>query len=198
MALGTYAQLQAAIADWLHRDDLTTKIPDFISLAEADMQVRAKLSQWDTSASVSLTSGSGPLPSDFAQAISVTYSNDSYTISYMPPEQFDNLLAANGAGTPEFYTIRGSTLQVTPTATGTATLRYTARFTPLSDAATTNSLLTLFPDAYLYGSLMHSAIWSQDEQNMARYAGIFGGTIDRIRTYMNQYKYPHGLQMRVA
>ena len=51
MALTTYSELQAAVASWLHRDDLTAQIPDFIRLAEADMQVRAKLSQWETEAS---------------------------------------------------------------------------------------------------------------------------------------------------
>ena len=48
MALSSYSDLKASVASWLHRDDLTTQIPDFICLAEADMQVRAKLSQWET------------------------------------------------------------------------------------------------------------------------------------------------------
>ena len=37
MALTTYAELKASIADFLNRDDLTSVIPDFITLAEADM-----------------------------------------------------------------------------------------------------------------------------------------------------------------
>jgi len=36
MALTTYTELKASIADWLNRSDLTAAIPDFISLAEAD------------------------------------------------------------------------------------------------------------------------------------------------------------------
>jgi hypothetical protein len=34
MALATYADLQSQIANWLARDDLTTYIPDFITLFE--------------------------------------------------------------------------------------------------------------------------------------------------------------------
>ena len=45
MALANYSDLQASVASFLHRDDLTSEIPDFIKLAEADLQVRAKLSQ---------------------------------------------------------------------------------------------------------------------------------------------------------
>ena len=37
MAITTYAELQSSIADFLDRDDLTSVIPTFISLAEADM-----------------------------------------------------------------------------------------------------------------------------------------------------------------
>lgn len=198
MALSTYSDLQTAVASFLHRTDLTSEIPDFIALAEADLKVRAKLSQWDTEATVSLTSGTGPLPSDFRQAISVNYSTQEYTLGYLPPEMFDNVYEANGAGEPEFFTIRGDDLVVTPTATGSVTLRYTATFTALSNSATTNSLLTLFPDAYLYGTLMHANSWLQDDASMNKYAALFEACITRIRKYMNEYKYPLGLQMRVA
>ena len=37
MAIGTYAELQTAVANWLDRDDLTDRIPEFIALAEAKM-----------------------------------------------------------------------------------------------------------------------------------------------------------------
>ena len=37
MSITTYAELKSAIANWLLRDDLTSVIPDFIALAEADM-----------------------------------------------------------------------------------------------------------------------------------------------------------------
>ncbi len=38
MALTTFAELKTSIADWLNRDDLTTVIPDFITLAEHQME----------------------------------------------------------------------------------------------------------------------------------------------------------------
>ena len=37
MAIGTFAELKTAIANFLARDDLTDRIPEFISLAEARM-----------------------------------------------------------------------------------------------------------------------------------------------------------------
>ena len=45
MALTTYTELKAAIADFLNRDDLTTSIDDFIRLAEA--QMNREVRHWD-------------------------------------------------------------------------------------------------------------------------------------------------------
>ena len=198
MALANYSDLQASVASFLHRDDLTSEIPDFIKLAEADLQVRAKLSQWDTSATVTVTSGTGPLPSDFAKATSVTYGAGDYTIDFMSQIGYDAYAASGETGEPEFYTIRGTNLLIYPLYSGDVTLAYTARFTALSGSATTNSLLTLFPDAYLNGSLMHACSWLHDLESMNKYAALFEASITRIKKYMIDYKYSDGLQMRVA
>ena len=37
MALTTYEELKSSIADYLNRSDLTSVIPDFVTLCEADM-----------------------------------------------------------------------------------------------------------------------------------------------------------------
>ncbi len=198
MALATYSDLQASVASFLHRTELTSEIQDFIRLAEADMQVRAKLSQWDTSATVSLTSGVGALPSDYAQMITVLYTVDNYTVDYIPLAQFNDYSAPGETGSPVHCTIKGTSLYLYPLYTGNVTLDYTARFTALSDSATTNSLLTLFPDAYLNGSLVHACNWTGDDQGLAKHSALFEACIKRIKDYMRDYKYPHGLQMRVA
>ena len=198
MALSTYTELKAAVASWLHRTDLTTEIIDFIALAEADMQVRAKLGQWDTSATVTLTTGSGALPTDFAHANSVKYAVDDYTLDFLPMARFDAVAADDESGSPICYTIRGANLLVYPRYTGDVTLAYTARFTQLSGSVSTNSILALFPDTYLNGSLAFACAWLQDDAQAQKYGGLFDQAIGRIRKYMLDYKYPDTLQMRVA
>jgi hypothetical protein len=198
MALSTYSDLKTSVASFLHRDDLTTEIDDFIRLAEADMQVRAKLSQWDAEETISLTSGSGSLPADFAHVISVRYGTQAGVLQFLSGEQFDGYAAANSSGEPLFFTIRGANLVVAPAATASVLLQYRARFTALSAVSTSNSLLTLFPDAYLNGALMHAAHWSRDSEAMTTYAAFFEAAIRRIRTYMLDFRFPNGLQMRAA
>jgi len=198
MAISTYSELQSAVASWLHRSDLTTEIKDFIRLAEADLQVRARLEQWATSASVSLTSGVGSLPSDFHKAISVSYGSGKYTLEYLPKKQFDDAAAPAESSEPAWYTIVGSQIKVYPLVTGTVTLNYMAEFTYLSDSATTNSLLTMFPDAYLEGSLLQACVWTRDMEGMQIHAPLFDAAVQRVKKYVFNYSYPDGLQMRKA
>ena len=35
MAISTYGELQTSVANWLDRDDLTARIPEFIALCES-------------------------------------------------------------------------------------------------------------------------------------------------------------------
>lgn len=199
MAIGTYAELKTAIENWLHRGtSLSSYYDDFIDLCEADLQVRGKLTEWDTTATVSLTSGSGSLPSDFSHAISVTYPSGDYTIDFIPQVAFDTYAAGGESGEPEYFTIRGSNLLVYPLVTASVTLAYTARFTALSDSATTNSLLTLFPDAYLYGSLVHASDFIKDDNGVQKYTALFEQAVNRVRKYAYDHKFSDGLQMRVA
>jgi len=202
MALTTYSELKSAILAWLHRPESSlpaAQVQEFIALAESDLKVRAKLTQWDAEATVTITSGSGPLPSGCDHVNSVIYGSQTSELDYLPPERFKsrNVLGDAGAD-PIYYTIIGDTLRITPSTTGSAAVLYTARFTSLSDTDTTNSLLTLFPDAYLHGSLVHGNLFVKDTGSAQTNAGLFEADIDRIKRYMRDRKYPQGLQMRVA
>ena len=37
MSITDYGELKSAVSDWINRDDLTTRVPDFIRLAEAEI-----------------------------------------------------------------------------------------------------------------------------------------------------------------
>lgn len=190
MAITTLAELRTAVTNWSHRGDLTTSLIDeFIALAESDLQVRAKLTQWDTEASVTITAGSGPLPSDFASMVSVQYGNESTTLTQVSPAKYEFLLAATDAATPINYAIIGSTLRVVPIATGTAQIVYSARFTPLTNGAPTNSLLTLFPDAYLNGAMLQFSIWAEDDIKVQKYGALFEASVSRVKKYTGDRRY---------
>ena len=71
MALdGTYAGLQASIADFLNRTDLAAAIPDFIVLAEAQMARRF----------VSRATGGMPIPRRLVQRAEVSVHQRAWNI----------------------------------------------------------------------------------------------------------------------
>lgn len=65
MALTTYTALKASVADWLNRTDLTAAIPDFISLAEAQMERTLRTRQMIVRANASFNAEYGTTPADF-------------------------------------------------------------------------------------------------------------------------------------
>ena len=71
MAISTKAELHTAVANWLNRSDLTSRIPEFIELAEAgfnrNLRTRQMLSRSTTTTSAQYIS----LPSDFLELLNI-------------------------------------------------------------------------------------------------------------------------------
>lgn len=194
MAISTYAELQSLVASRLHRTDLTTEIQDAIRLAEAEMQVDCKLVEFESTATIAVTSGSGSLPANFVGMRSIYWDDDTdHVLTYIPPDVFDSLRNSTG-GEPYEYTISGSTLRVTEGATGSAVATYHAKFTALADG--TNSLLTNHPDAYLYGTLKHIAIHTRDTELLQLAGTLFNAAKDRITSNNKDRKHAGPLQVR--
>lgn len=191
-----YTELQAAVSNWANRTDLSSRIPEFIALCEADMQVRCKLVDFEGVATIVITSGSGSLPADYSGARSLYWDgNLDRPLSYVPPAQFDALRNESG-GSPTYYTIRGTSLLVDQNATGNVVMTYKAQFTPLSGSVATNTLLTRFPDAYLYGSLIHLCGYVKDAEGMAGATAMYEGALRRIIADDNARRFAGPLQVR--
>lgn len=169
MAISTYTELKAAVANWLHRSDLTSQIADFITLAESRLNRNLQIRLMETEASLTCVVGSRyiALPSDFNTPICV------WLESFQPrwkltPTLPDQISVAPASGYPEFWCIDGSNLAFDKTAAGTypITFRY-FKWLTLSDSAPTNSLLTEYPDLYLFATLLEAAPYLRDDQRTA-------------------------------
>lgn len=196
MPLSTFAELKSAIADTANRTDLSTPILDFITLAEAEMQVDCKLIEFESDSSITVTSGSGSLPAGFLGFRSAYWNgNTKYALHYIAPAQFDTL-RNNTGDVPTFYTVSGSTLRVNEGATGTVIGMASVRFTALSDANTSNAILANFPNAYLYGALKHLAVYTEDDAKLQKYGVLFNAEKQRIKQNNIDRKYGGALQVR--
>jgi hypothetical protein len=185
MAITTYAELQSNITDFLNRDDLASVTPTFISLAEADMQRQVRHWRQEKRSTAELDTQYSAIPADFLEAIRFYItSGESRPLELI--SQFQLLdrkyRRANTSGEPAYYAITAGEIEIFPAPAGTYTaeLYYNARIEPLSDSNTSNWMLQYFPDAYLYGSLIHSAPYLKDDSRLQIWAALYQSAIDAI------------------
>ena len=63
--LENYGDIVEAVGDWLARDDLNERIPDFIHLAELETQRDLELREFETKATITSSGDTATLPTDF-------------------------------------------------------------------------------------------------------------------------------------
>lgn len=187
MSLDTFSHLKTAIAALLVRTDLTADIPDFITLAEAQMNRLLDCRQMTEITTLSLSSESYSLPCDFAGVKSFRLNTSPVRkLEYRDPEEFDDVSddASFGAGAPLYYTISGSRFYFSPTPDGAyqARLRYRQSIPPLGMQTPCNWLLESHPDAYLYGACLQAAPRLQEDERIAVWSGFFLTAIADINT----------------
>ncbi len=185
MAITTYAELQSNVTDFLNRDDLASIAPTFISLAEADMQRQVRHWRQEKRSTAELDTQYSAIPADFLEAIRFYItSGESRPLELI--SQFQLLdrkyNRSNTSGEPAYYAITAGEIEIFPAPAGTYTaeLYYNARIEPLSDSNTSNWMLEYFPDAYLYGSLIHSAPYLKDDARLQIWAALYQSAIDAI------------------
>ena len=171
MALSTYSELQASIADWLNRTDLTTAIVDFITLAEAQFNRTIRVSQMEQRATTNTVAGDGylSLPEDYLMMRNIQLnSNPVRSLDYLTPEEIDKFYDSSESSKPAAYTIVGNEFQLAPTpdATYEVEISYYQKIAALSDTNTSNWLLESYPDMYLYGALIQAEPYLKNDQRI--------------------------------
>lgn len=152
MSFSTYADLKSQIANYLARDDLTSNIPDFITLFEAVAARRLRVRPMETSTNLTPSSGSVALPSDYLSWRRVTWTGSSRVdLEYVHPSILQTYYPTSPSDTPAMFTIEGSTLKVRPVDATALEFDYLAKTGALSSAL--QWLYTNHFDLYLAGSL---------------------------------------------
>ena len=178
MAITTYSELKTAVGNWLNRDDLTSVIPDFISLCEADLNRKLRHYKMIERVDATLDSRYIQVPADWLETFRFNIT-DAATVRLDLIGAEDMLqkreLNRDTTGVPQFYAQIGDSIEVFPTPAGEypMQLAYYAEIPKLSDTTTFNWLLQSDPDLYLYGSLMQSAPYLLDDARMQTWASLY-------------------------
>ena len=196
MALDTYSALQTSIADFLNRSDLTSVVPDFITLCEA--RIRRNIRTRHTSIlQATLASGDAKLtfPADIVEVVTVAISGSalgSQVELIAHDDLLEKLRLYTTSGTPRFASIVGEELWFAPLpdADYTIDIEVEGPFVPLSNAAPSNWILADYPDVYLYGALTESAPYLKDDARVRTWDTRFRGALEELERNRDRWKYP--------
>ena len=192
MSITTYAELQTAVAAWVHRDDLTSLLPTFIDLAEAKLNRRLRLRAMETVATGTVAS-SVTLPDGFLELISLTVTDAGIPqpLRYVPADRIKATDGPNG-----YFSVIGSTLRFEGVAGGTYALTYYKRFDPLADGE--NWLITNAPDIYLYACVIEVAIHTNSDAELQKATALLNTAIERLETAERADRFGHILAVRAG
>lgn len=193
MAITTYSELKTAIGNWLDRDDLTAVIPDFITLAEQQMERELRHYKMIERASGALDSQYSAVPADWLETIrfsittSETFALEMTTLTDLMTRRQNS---RNTLQRPQYFAHIGEAFELfpTPDATYTMELVYYQAIPKLSDNQTTNWLLTDGVDAYLYGALLQAAPYLGDDERVSVWAQLYSGAVSSLNNSSDKTK----------
>lgn len=185
MALTTYAELQTSISNYLKgRNDLTSQIQDFITLAELRLARELRVPEMISSTTLT-ASASVALPSDFLEAELVELqTNPTRSLESMTPRQAAREYVTSTTGRPVAYTIKGGNLILHPSPDDSydVELDYYARPISLADDQATNALFPAYADLYLYAALLESAPYLFDDERIPVWTLALSNGIEAANT----------------
>lgn len=152
MTIQTYTDLQTEIASWLHRTDLTARIPSFIQFAESRINNELRVARMVRFKTINVDGDRFDRPSDFLEMITLGPTDT-------PDTEFQIVSArAVAKVNGDFYAHVGDEIVVKDMSTEPRNfdLVYYAKIPCLCDAEQ-SWLLSDQPDIYLFGSLVFAA-----------------------------------------
>lgn len=175
--MNDYGELQTAVQSFFIRSDF----PDTVySLATAELNRRLRLREMESTSTLSVSSESASLPSDYLMMRHVYIDSDP-RFELDAVSEFAKNASYRSSGRPATYTIAGDTILFNPVPDGTYSvdIRYIAKLDDFSSDSDTNDVLATFPEIYLYACLKHAAVWAQDTELATGYGGLLDTAIER-------------------
>src|SRR3990167_8534841 len=195
-AFDSYDTLRLAIGDWLNRGDLDARIPDFITLAEADIRADLESRNVTHNTALAVTTGSTTLPTDI-KILRSLYRQDPINggpITLVSPEDIAHFRTLYPqAGYPRVAAVVAGKLLLAPAPDGAYALEiiYEPDIPALS-GTTTNWLLQKHPNVYLYGALRHAAPYLKDDERVALWHTGYQDHIDKLARAKQRYEFGAG------
>lgn len=199
MSLSNYTGLVASVADFLNRDDLQNIVPTFITLAEAQMQRELRHWRMDQEATIASMGRYTALPDGFRAAERVNMEGSEVKLVPVTTQRIQDMRNGSNSGTPCYFAITGQQLELYPVPeSGNIELLYRENIPALSDSNQTNWLLEEGPDAYLYGALLQSSPYLQDDERLPIWSSLYAGAIRSLNISSDRARYSPGSTVTIG
>jgi hypothetical protein len=166
-----YATLQADVAAYLHRSDLSTVIPSFIEKARIRIGRDLRVLELEQTATLtSPTNSVFTLPAAFRE-LRRAYSNGIPLRAVNPHE----LQYWTSLTTPQVYCIRGGTITV-PGAS-TVDIWYFAIEAPLTNGSTEHPTMAAWPQVWLAAAMLEASLYTNDVDALAQWSGVYDAEV---------------------
>ena len=190
-----YTTLQATIASYLARTDLTTQIPEFIRLAEDRLLRDLRIRQMIKVATAPTVAGDATvsLPSDFVAMKDLhLQGNPPQTIKFLSTSNFFRNAQTAVSGLPNFYTLLGAEFQFAPIPDSVYTLQMVYFYQPeyLSDTNSSNLWLAETPDLLLYAALGEAEPYLMNDERLNTWASMYDRGVTALRKSDDESEYP--------
>lgn len=165
-----YTQISQKVAQWMNRDDLTDRIPDFIELTEERLNRALRVRQMEISLTATAIVDNIITPAaDVLDAKALWVPN--YERTPLVAQSLESVVAAGGDGIPTMYAWDGADLRFDGAGSVQGVLYQRI---PALVTATTNWVSTGPWSLYLFGALLEAAVYVGDDPSTweARFSGV--------------------------
>ena len=197
MSFADLTAFKAAVAsDWLHRSDLTTAIGDYVALFESDFNSEMRVRQMEAETATVSTAGYLLHPTNWLGWKEIRGTNGGVQYELQPVTDEVAVAITAGDSVPaRYFKVKGSKTYLYPSASGvTFPATY---YEGVALTSGTNWLLTRYPGAYLYGTLLAASTASPDDARIPLWSQALTSIYERIKADSRKAEWSGtALQMR--
>jgi hypothetical protein len=184
MALATYSDLETAIGNWLVRSDLTTYIPDLISLGEKRIFDELRVREMESAFDETIASGTVAVPADYLE-FKVVYIDGTPTQPLIRTDLerlYSEFPTRSSDAQPYYIARNASNFEFGPYPDSAYTIKGTYYASPasLSDSTTTNTIFPKYSDLYLWAALAEADVFLQNDPRVALWQAKYQSVLDRV------------------
>jgi hypothetical protein len=159
MAITTYAELQTAVSNWLHRADLASIVPDLITLGEKRIFREVRVRIMESALNGTIASGVLAVPADYLELKSA-YIDGTPVVQLQRAslsQVYEKYPLRTSTCKPKVIAREGSNFVFGPYPDGDYTVKGIYYAKPTTISSSDNALFVANPDLYLFAALCEAA-----------------------------------------